>query len=257
MNLSMYNPEVFLKYKSKSQIAKNLTEPWLESNAFCPICLNPHVALTPNNTKVYDFLCNNCHSFYQLKSQKSKFGKRINDGAFSPMINYIRLGKVPNFFLLKYSLSDYFVDDLMLIPNFFFVESIIEKRNSLRESADRAGWIGCNILLHKIPMEGRIDIIKDRKQFQPKIIKKSYDKIKFMSKIPIKERGWTNDVLNIINSLEAKKFSLQDAYSYEDKLFKSHPNNKNIKAKIRQQLQILRDKGFLKFEGSGTYSLRD
>jgi type II restriction enzyme len=34
---------------------------------------------------------------------------------------------------------------------------------------------------------------------------------------------------------------------------KKYPNNNNIQAKIRQQLQILRDKGYLKFTGRGKY----
>lgn len=32
-----------------------------------------------------------------------------------------------------------------------------------------------------------------------------------------------------------------------------HMNNYNIEAKIRQQLQILRDKGFIEFSGRGHY----
>ena len=36
-------------------------------------------------------------------------------------------------------------------------------------------------------------------------------------------------------------------------LNEKHQNNHNIRAKIRQQLQILRDKGFIKFVGKGKY----
>ncbi|WP_369426147.1 hypothetical protein [Oceanotoga teriensis] len=38
-------------------------------------------------------------------------------------------------------------------------------------------------------------------------------------------------------------------------LAKKHLNNKNIKAKIRQQLQILRDNNILKFLGDGNYEI--
>jgi len=34
-----------------------------------------------------------------------------------------------------------------------------------------------------------------------------------------------------------------------------HPDNHHIKAKIRQQLQFLRDKGYLQFFGSGKYKV--
>jgi type II restriction enzyme len=35
-----------------------------------------------------------------------------------------------------------------------------------------------------------------------------------------------------------------------------HPANNNIKAKIRQQLQFLRDKDLLEFIGDGRYKLK-
>ena len=34
-----------------------------------------------------------------------------------------------------------------------------------------------------------------------------------------------------------------------------HPENKHIKDKIRQQLQFLRDRGYLKFINKGKYKL--
>ena len=44
-------------------------------------------------------------------------------------------------------------------------------------------------------------------------------------------------------------FSLDDLYSFEEELRLKHPGNRNIEAKIRQQLQFLRDKGFISFSG--------
>ena len=42
-----------------------------------------------------------------------------------------------------------------MVPKHFFVPDIIEKRKPLAETARRAGWIGCNIVLKNIPNEGR------------------------------------------------------------------------------------------------------
>lgn len=42
-------------------------------------------------------------------------------------------------------------------------------------------------------------------------------------------------------------------YAFEDKLKIKYPNNNFIKDKIRQQLQILRDKGIIEFTGRGIY----
>jgi type II restriction enzyme len=53
--------------------------------------------------------------------------------------------------------------------------------------------------------------------------------------------------MNCIESLNKNEFSLQEIYKFENDLKIIHPENNNIKAKIRQQLQFLRDKNYLKF----------
>ncbi len=44
-------------------------------------------------------------------------------------------------------------------------------------------------------------------------------------------------------------------YEFKNVLEKIHPENKHIKDKIRQQLQVLRDKGYLEFISPGKYRL--
>ena len=58
----------------------------------------------------------------------------------------------------------------------------------------------------------------------------------------------------ILTLAESKKdFEIKDIYKYENYLRELHPNNHNIQAKIRQQLQILRDNKILNFTGEGKY----
>ncbi len=47
--------------------------------------------------------------------------------------------------------------------------------------------------------------------------------------------------------LNKKNVTLDEIYSFENLLKLKHPNNNNVRAKIRQQLQILRDYVFLTF----------
>jgi len=61
--------------------------------------------------------------------------------------------------------------------------------------------------------------------------------------------------MNCIESLEKKEFKLSEIYEFEKDLKILHPENNNIKAKIRQQLQFLRDQGYLKFLEKGSYML--
>ena len=68
-------------------------------------------------------------------------------------------------------------------------------------------------------------------------------------------RGWTLDVLKAIRKLNKAEFSLSDVYQFESELAAMHPGNRNVRPKIRQQLQVLRDLGFINFTDRGHYSL--
>ena len=64
---------------------------------------------------------------------------------------------------------------------------------------------------------------------------------------------WDKDVFKCLLKLSNDVFTLQDVYSFEKNLSQLHPNNKNVQAKIRQQLQYLRDIGLLEFTSPGIY----
>ena len=72
----------------------------------------------------------------------------------------------------------------------------------------------------------------------------------------MEKRGWTLDVLQVVQSLNKKEFLLSDVYAHADTLAKLHPKNAHVRDKIRQQLQVLRDLGLLSFLGAGSYRLR-
>jgi type II restriction enzyme len=61
------------------------------------------------------------------------------------------------------------------------------------------------------------------------------------------------DVLNVVRALNKNKFVLQDVYAFAAHLAKLHPANRHVRDKIRQQLQVLRDLGFVEFLGAGQY----
>jgi hypothetical protein len=48
----------------------------------------------------------------------------------------------------------------------------------------------------------------------------------------------------------------QRRYAFERHLGDLYPGNQNVKPKIRQQLQYLRDRGFIDFVSRGNYRLR-
>jgi len=68
----------------------------------------------------------------------------------------------------------------------------------------------------------------------------------------MEKRGWLLDVLRCLEQLP-NEFTLHEVYGFSELLLSLHPGNNNVQAKIRQQLQILRDKGFIKFMARGVY----
>ncbi|MBA3484711.1 MAG: Dam-replacing domain protein [Pirellulales bacterium] len=66
-------------------------------------------------------------------------------------------------------------------------------------------------------------------------------------------RGWTLNVFNFARTLRKDEFCLSEVYAFEDSLRSIYPGNNNIRPKIRQQLQLLRDAGILEFVAPGQY----
>jgi type II restriction enzyme len=202
---------------------------------------------------VADFFCPICNNEYELKSKNGALSSKINDGAYSTMIERITSNRNPDFFFMSYSRSDLKVNDFLFVPKHFFVPEIIEKRNPLAQTARRAGWTGCNILIDKIPTQGRISIVSAGCICNSDIV---LQKVKASAKLEVADinsRGWLMDVLHCVNAISDDIFTLSMVYAYENELAAKHPNNNNIRAKIRQQLQQLRDRGIISFLGNGLY----
>lgn len=254
MNLE-FNTLSVENYHSPAQMARVLTESWINENMFCPRCGNKHIKRFPNNRPVADFYCPECQCEYELKSKNGSIGKKVTDGAYHTMIERINSNNNPDFLFMGYSRSEMSVKNLFLIPKHFFVPQIIEKRRPLSDNARRAGWTGCNILLDKIPNQGRIDIVSDEHISDITTVVNRVNKAYKLEIDNIDARGWLLDILICISSLSKTVFTLDEIYLFEEKLHEKHPDNNNIKPKIRQQLQILRDRGFVEFLGNGTYRM--
>ena len=252
MNLK-FNQTIIDDYHSSAQIARVITESWVSENMFCPRCGNKHINHFPNNRPVADFFCPQCRCEYELKSKNGSIGRKIMDGAYGTMIERIESDNNPDFLFMGYSKKEMQVENLFLVPKHFFVPEVIEKRKPLSENARRAGWVGCNILIEKIPGQGVIEIIKNGTVANADDIVRKVNLAYNLEVKDIEARGWLLDVLQCINLLNTSEFTLSEMYSFESILSDKHPNNNNVKPKIRQQLQILRDKGVIEFFGNGTY----
>lgn len=247
--------ESVVNYKSGSQRARVGTEAWGAINLFCPSCSSARLNPTPRNHAAIDYYCNSCRSPFQLKSQSKAFGTRIVDAAYSVMKLAILEDRTPNLFILHYDVVDWSVRNVILIPRFAFSLSAIECRPPLSATARRAGWVGCNILLSRIPQDAQIHVVSNGRAVQPKEVRRAYQRLRPLESLRIQKRGWTLEVLRVVRSLSKVEFSLPDVYAHADTLKEIHPLNKHVCEKIRQQLQVLRDLGLVEFLGRGSYRL--
>jgi type II restriction enzyme len=243
-------------YKSASQRARICTESWGAASLYCPACDSRRIDALPSGTHAADFTCPSCGSRFQLKSKSSAFGNRVIDGAYAAMHRAIVSDETPNLFLLHYQLPKLTVENVLLIPHFAFTLSLLEKRKPLSAKARRAGWIGCNFLLDQIPDDARIPVIQGGHPVSSSKVRKAYEKLRPLEKLNVQKRGWTLDVLQIVKGLNKKEFTLKEVYDREQKLAELHPDNRHVRDKIRQQLQVLRDLALIEFLTPGSYRLK-
>lgn len=234
-----------------------MTESWVGSQVYCPSCGQESLSQYPNNTPVGDFFCPKCGEQFELKAKRDAFGAKIVDGEFHTMLRRLRSSEVPNLFALNYDRRQGRVQNLFVIPNHFFIPEIIERRKPLARTARRAGWVGCNILFSHIPLSGRVSLVSDGRPLNKPTVLAAWQRTLFLrDQKKVDARGWTLDVMRCVEQLGMSEFGLADIYGYEGRLSKLHANNRHVRAKIRQQLQVLRDAGYLDFVGRGKYQIR-
>jgi type II restriction enzyme len=306
MNLSMTGA-LAAAYRSGAQRARVVTEAWARSQLYCANCDSSSLGETPANNRAIDFVCPRCRAPFQLKAKHSALGETVTDGAYTAMVAAIREDRTPNLLLMRYALATWEVRDLLLIPSFMFSESAVIKRPPLSATARRAGWVGCNINLHRIAPEARIPIVitrssgrepapislGERRETQsrltsaatvivpPEEVRARYTRLKPIREIKTAQRGWTLDVLNIVRRLcdrsnlakrdesahsipsslsrltpaATGEFTTAEVYAFTRELERLHPDNRHVRDKIRQQLQLLRDLGLLLHLGRGEWRL--
>lgn len=243
-------------YSSGSQSARAWTESWVRSWAYCPHCGNVNIKSFPNNKPLADFFCASCNEEFELKSQKGKFGAKVVDGAFKTKCERLAASNNPNLLLMNYDLKTLAVVNLFIVPKHFFVRDIVEERKPLAPTAKRAGWIGSNILLSKVPASGKIHIVQNSIVRPKEQVLAEWHRTLFLRQETLEARGWLLDVMKCIETLGKNDFTLEDVYGFERHLSGLYPGNQNVKPKIRQQLQYLRDRGFIDFVSRGHYRLR-
>lgn len=246
-------------YKSPAQIARVVTEAWFEDQAYCPNCTTDTIEAHRPGKKVEDFHCPTCDRRVQLKAKSRSFGRRIVNSAYQPKIKAIRANEAPDYAFLRYDKDDWRVQSLLYVPGHFLTPGAVEAREPLSDSARRSGWVGSNILLDRIPEQGRLWFVDGGEAVPRDEVRERFDRLGFVADRDVEGRGWLADVLGCVEELVSEpgdEFTLEEMYGFEDELSERWPDNEHIRAKIRQQLQVLRDEGVLEFVERGLYRMR-
>ncbi len=235
-------------------MARVLSEAWFGRNGFCVACQADFLEPTANNTKACDFLCRTCGERYELKTFRRRPTKKLVDGAYAALMSQLRGGASPTLMLLERSAA-WTVSGLTAIHPIFLTPAVVEQRKPLSPTARRAGWVGCNIRLDLMGKDAAIEIVEGGVPRPREFVREEFRKFARLRELPIERRGWTTSTLALVRSLQRSEFSLAEVYAKEEYLSSVYPDNRNIRAKLRQQLQVLRDLGYLKFQGAGSYRL--
>ena len=116
--------------------------------------------------------------------------------------------------------------------------------------------MGSNILLGDLPEEARVHVVKTGVPRSLVQVRDDWQRYQFLAG---KRGGWAADVLSCIRSLQREtgtaEFTLQEFYRrFEAELALRHADNRNVQAKIRQQMQVLAKGKVLSFvDNRGRY----
>ncbi len=268
-------------YKRRGQFARIVTESWGEQNLYCPNCPSPKLDRRENRTASAEFACPRCGFGCLVRRQGRLFGRHITAvGGYDDLKRSMEADQTPNFFFMNYDGSNWLIRDLLLVPHFAFPASAIVKREPLGPDAFRAGWVGCNFDLRRIPIEAQIHVVREGEVTPAAEVRRQFTRVKPLKDIPVAERGWTLDVLNLtrrlvdgrgrgneskagksetnqglLTSSPANEFTNNDAYAFASELEQLHPDNRQVKDKIRQQLQVLCDAKLLTHVSAAVWRL--
>lgn len=243
-------------YTSASQRARVATEAWATAHLACPKCGATRLRELPRNTKVADYACADCGLRLQLKAKSGRFGASFTNSAYQPKIEAIRTRSLPDYALMSYDPLRWTITDLTILPGHFITEHAVVPRNPLRPTARRAGWVGSKVRIGDLPQDAFVRVVEHGIARAPRDVQRAYGKFAFLKSLRAESAGWMADVLKIVRDLapaHGDEFALADVYARSSELQRLHPHNHHIEPKIRQQLQVLRDRGILEFVKRGHY----
>lgn len=234
------------RYTRNAQRARVITEAWFAAEGYCLHCDSKKVEQTKPGTIARDFICPRCRQPYELKAAAKAHTHIVQDGGFDAMMRRIRAEEAPALMLMHYS-PEWRVQKLVAIHPVFLTPAVVRKRRRphIRPRTGQKYWM-CDLNLTVIPPDGKIVVVDGVARPQDEARKAFRASMRF-AEIPVKNRGWTALVLAKVRMIGKAEFTLADVYAHEEAMHAVYPENSHVKDKIRQQLQVLRNLGYIEF----------
>jgi type II restriction enzyme len=191
---------------------------------------------------------------YELKSSARAHTTVVQDGGFDSMMRRMRAQEAPALMLMQYT-PDWCVKKLIAVHPVFMTPAVVRKRDKphRRPKTGKEYWM-CNLNLSVIPPDGKIMVVDEGEARPHALARREFRESMRFQEVPLRERGWASLVLAKVRQIGKTEFTLADVYAYEEAMHAVYPDNSHVRPKIRQQLQVLRDLGYLEFlDGRGEY----
>lgn len=247
------NPALGERHKSASQRARSITEGWFTAEGYCLNCRSNRVELTTAGTPFSDHRCPVCGQTYEMKSAKKAHTRIVQNGGYESMMREIRAERPPVLLLMQYDPA-WCVQQLVAVHPVFLTPDVIRKRAKphVRPRSGALYWM-CDFDLTVIPEVGKIAVVRGREARAPRVVREEFAALQPLREVSNRTRGWTGLVLDAVKKIGKPMFTLAEVYTHEAAMHAAYPGNSHVRDKIRQQLQVLRELGYVEFVERGMY----
>jgi type II restriction enzyme len=235
------------------QRVRVVTEGWFAAEGYCLNCDSPRLEPTRAGTEFRDFECPLCGQPYELKSAARAHTRIVQDGGFDSMMRRIRAQEAPALMLMHYAKGNvaaaaWRVQRLVAVHPVFLTPAVVRKRPKphIRPRSGAEYWM-CDLDLSLIPADGKIVVVADSEVRPEAATRAAFVSSKRFADIPVAKRGWAALVLAAVRKVGKVEFTLPEVYRYEAAMHAAYPQNNHVREKIRQQMQVLRDLGYVEF----------
>jgi len=245
MNL-ICNPNLASGYTSGAQKSRIISEGWFKSAGYCLNCLSNRLEPTTAGTIARDYVCPICAQPYELKSSARAHTRIVQDGGYESMLRRIRAAEAPALMLMHYS-KQWCVEGLVAIHPVFLTLSVVLKRRTAHTRANGKKYQMCDLNLSLIPTDGKIVVVGGGEARSHAAARREFKESKRFADVPLAKRGWAGMVLAAVRKIGKREFTLAEVYAHEEAMHAAYPENSHVRDKIRQQMQVLRDLGYVEF----------